>query len=67
MAAARSNDGKEWTTLDRRTGELWAGRYQKRVFSTNNKKAYRFYRLNITAVRDVKNANSVQIAESEFQ
>ena len=62
-----SNDGKNWTTLDRRTGEQWSGRHQQRVFSTTNQKAYRFYRLNIAAVRDVKNANSVQIAEIEFK
>ena len=62
-----SNDGKNWTTLDKRTGEQWSGRHQKRVFSTTNQQAYRFYRLNIAAVRDVKNANSVQIAEIEFK
>jgi predicted alpha-1,2-mannosidase len=62
-----SNDGKNWTTLDKRTGEQWSGRHQQRVFSTSNQKAYRFYRLNIAAVRDVKNANSVQIAEIEFK
>jgi hypothetical protein len=61
-----SNDGKNWTTLDARTGELWSGRHQKRSFSTSNKKAYRFYRLSITAVQDVKIASSVQIAEIEF-
>jgi predicted alpha-1,2-mannosidase len=62
-----SNDGMSWTTLDARTGELWSGRHQKRSFSTNNKKAYRIYRLNITAVRNLKSANSVQIAEIEFK
>ena len=61
-----SNDGKNWTTLDARTGELWSGRHQKRSFSTSNKKAYRFYRLSITAVQDAKIATSVQIAEVEF-
>jgi hypothetical protein len=61
-----SNDGKTWTTLDTLTGETWSKRNEKRSFSISNKTAYRFYRLNISAVRDVKTANSVQIAEIEF-
>ncbi|MBL7076226.1 MAG: sulfatase-like hydrolase/transferase [Kiritimatiellae bacterium] len=61
-----SNDGKSWTTLDTRTGEQWSKRLEKRRFSCKKTKAYPFYRLNISAVRDVKTANSVQIAEIEF-
>jgi outer membrane protein assembly factor BamB len=62
-----SNDGgKTWIILDSRTGEMWAKRNEKRSFTVNNKTAYGLYRLNITAVRDVKTANSVQLAEIEF-
>ena len=62
-----SNDGgKTWTTLDSRTGEMWSKRNERRSFTINNKTAYRLHRLNISAVRDVKTANSVQISEIEF-
>ena len=61
-----SNDGHAWTTLDARTDELWAKRHQQRSFSCRNTKACRFYRLNISNVRDAKTANSVQIAEITF-
>ena len=61
-----SNDGKTWTTLDSKTGELWSQRLEMRNFSFANKTAYRIYRLNISAVRDMKTANSVQIAEIRF-
>ena len=61
-----SNDGKSWTTLDRRTGERWSKRLQKRHFKIRNNGPYRLYRLDITAVRDVNTANSVQIGEIEF-
>ena len=61
-----SNDGKNWKTLDSRKAELWTKRQEMRSFTVSNKTAYRFYRLNIAAVRDVKNADSVQIGEIEF-
>ncbi len=61
-----SNDGKNWTTLDSRKDEVWSKRLEKRSFTINKQAACRFYRLNITAVRDVNNASSVQIAEIEF-
>jgi len=61
-----SNDGATWTTLDSRTGEMWSNRNEKRSFGFDNEAAYRFYRLNISAVRDTAAANSVQIAEIEF-
>lgn len=61
-----SSDGKTWTTLDTRTDELWSLRNEPRSFNCENTKAYKFYRLNISTVRDVKTANSVQIAEIEL-
>jgi len=62
-----SNDGKTWTTLDTRSGEQWSKRYEQRSFKLSNQSAYKFYRLNITAVRDVARANSVQLAEIELR
>ena len=61
-----SNDGKSWTTLDARADELWSKRHEPRSFTIQDNAAFRFYRLNILAVRDVQDANSVQIAEIEF-
>jgi arylsulfatase A-like enzyme len=61
-----SKDGKRWVTLDTRAGEQWSRRFEKRSFSCKKSKAFRFYRLDISAVRDVQSANSVQIAEIEF-
>jgi outer membrane protein assembly factor BamB len=61
-----SNDGKTWSTLDSRRGELWSQRLQKRSFTCKNTEAYRYYRLSISAVRDVAAADCVQIGEIEF-
>ena len=61
-----SNDGETWITLDSRSNERWSDRNQRRSFSLSNKTAYRIYRLNISAVGDLKTANSVQISEIEF-
>ncbi len=44
-----SNDGTTWTTLDTRSGEDFADRFQTREFSFDNDVAYRHYRLDITA------------------
>ena len=61
-----SNDGENWITLDTRTDEMWAGRGERHRFTFKSRAAFRFYRLNITSVRDEATANSVQIAEIEF-
>ena len=61
-----SNDGKAWATLDTRSGELWQQRFEKRSFTCKNARAYRFYRLAISAVRDPSTADCVQIGEIEF-
>jgi len=58
--------GRQWSTLDARTGELWSERLEKRRFSCEKTKVYRFYRLKISAVRDASTANCVQIGELEF-
>lgn len=61
-----SNDRQTWIPLDTRAGELWAKRQQPRTFEVANIAPYMLYRLAISAVRDAKSANSVQIAEIAF-
>jgi len=55
-----SNDGSTWTTLDTKTGQDFAQRFQTRVFDIANTTAYTVYRLNITAVHG---AGLLQLAE----
>jgi len=61
-----SSDGKIWSTLDSRSGVLWSQRLQKRSFTCKNTKAYRYYRLSISAVRDAAAAECVQIGEIDL-
>jgi signal transduction histidine kinase len=62
-----SNDGgKNWTTLDKRQGELFSERHQRRVFELANTNAFNVYRLQIDCVYKPKSANSVQLAEIEL-
>ncbi|HEY3545662.1 MAG TPA: GH92 family glycosyl hydrolase [Propionicimonas sp.] len=44
-----SNDGTQWTDLDRRTGQSFSGRGATNVYSFTNTAPYGYYRLNITA------------------
>ncbi|MDQ7909465.1 ThuA domain-containing protein [Phytohabitans sp. ZYX-F-186] len=44
-----STDGQSWTTLDTRTGETFAGRFETKQYTFTNTTAYQHYRLNITA------------------
>jgi hypothetical protein len=44
-----SNNGTTWTTLDTRTGEVFAARKQTNAYTFTNSTAYRYYRLNVTA------------------
>jgi hypothetical protein len=41
------NGGENWTTLDKREGQVFAARFQTNRYSISNSTAYRFYRLNI--------------------
>ncbi|MFY1669737.1 GH92 family glycosyl hydrolase [Plantactinospora sp. WMMB334] len=45
-----SADGESWTDLDSRTGQEFAERFQTREYRLDNSTAYRYYRLDITAV-----------------
>ena len=59
-----SNDrGSNWTTLDIRRNELFASRFQQRVFSLTNQVAYSTYRLSIEACGQTN--GSIQIGELE--
>ena len=51
-----SSDGQNWTTLDTRAGEMWTKRFETRSFGCENDQPYRFYRLDISAVRDATTA-----------
>ncbi|ROT29455.1 ThuA domain-containing protein [Micromonospora sp. HM5-17] len=44
-----SNDGENWTDLDRRTGETFPQRFQTKQYAVDNTEAYQYYRLTITA------------------
>jgi alpha-mannosidase len=62
-----SNDGgTTWTTLDTRSGVVFASRYQKQTFSIASPAPYNVYRLAIDQVDDPTTANSVQLAEWEL-
>lgn len=57
-----SNDGNSWMTLDTRSNENFANRYQKRRFDINNATAYKYYRFNF-----VQNSGTLfQLAEFEL-
>jgi hypothetical protein len=43
-----SDDGRQWTRLDRRTGQRFTERLQTREFPITNTTAYRQYRLDVT-------------------
>jgi glucose/arabinose dehydrogenase/type 1 glutamine amidotransferase len=44
-----SQDGKNWTDLDKRTGETFPQRFQTKEYKFSNSTAYLYYRLDITA------------------
>lgn len=61
-----SNDeGKTWTTLDARKGEVFSERHQRRVFKVARPQAFSLYRLQIDRVRNPAAADGVQLAEIE--
>ena len=57
-----SNDGVNWTTLDTRTGQTFAARFQTNTYTVSLTAAYEYYRLNITA-----NGGDAGIQLSEWQ
>ncbi|MFD6285623.1 alpha-1,2-mannosidase [Streptomyces sp. NPDC060205] len=58
-----SSDGRSWTRLDSRAGEVFQGRYQCREFTLARPEAHRHYRLRIT---DNHGADETQLLEVRF-
>ncbi len=57
-----SHDGTNWVTIDSRSNEDFASRFQKRTFSFDNDKSYQFYRFDMN-----NNSGSIlQVAEVEI-
>lgn len=62
-----SNDnGTNWVTLDIRTNQTFANRFEVRSFSVTNSAGYNLYRFQIDRVADPATANSVQLSEIEL-
>lgn len=58
-----SDDGANWTAVDTRTNENFSARFQTRSYVTNNTRAFRHYRLHVTAN---KGSQILQIAEVQL-
>jgi PKD repeat protein len=58
-----SNDGSQWSTLDRQTNQRFANRYSTNRYQLNNSQSFSFYRLNISSNQG---ANYTQLAELEL-
>jgi hypothetical protein len=58
-----SNDGQTWTTLDTRTGQTFANRFQTNSYVVTTTGAYSRYRLNVTANNG---GTDLQLAELVF-
>lgn len=55
-----SENGTAWFTIDQKTDQYFGGRFQTNVYTIDNDKAYKYYRLSIT---DNQGANITQLAE----
>jgi hypothetical protein len=55
-----SDNGTDWTVLDTRTDESFGSRFLTVKYTFSNQVAFKFYRLNVTAV---KNSDLFQLAE----
>jgi hypothetical protein len=58
-----SNDGQTWTTVDTRTGQTFAARFQTNSYSFAGNTAYARYRLNVTAN---SGGTDLQLADLQF-
>ncbi|MGW0732706.1 GH92 family glycosyl hydrolase [Streptomyces sp. NPDC002851] len=59
-----STDGKEWKTLDTRSGETFPGRFKTKTYDFTNDTAYAHYRLDITANNGAEGIT--QLADVQF-
>ena len=57
-----TNSGAVWTTIDTRTGETFANRFQTNLYTCANATAYRRYRFLVTA-----NGGSTDFQVAEIQ
>lgn len=57
-----SQDGKNWTPLDKRTDEVFKDRFQTKIYELENQEKYLYYRLDIT-----KNGGEPMIQLAEIQ
>jgi len=60
-----SNDGSTWTALNTQSNQTFAARFQKNTYTLANTTAYRYFRLNITAVA-TPSLNILQLAELDL-
>jgi hypothetical protein len=58
-----SNDATNWTTLDTRTGEVFATRFLTKQYTFTNSTAYRYYKLNILSNFSGNSADGIQLSE----
>jgi len=58
-----STDGKDWKTLDTRTGESFTGRFQTKTYDLTEPAEFRHFRLDIT---DNHGAGLLQLADVRF-
>lgn len=61
-----NDDGSSWTVLDARSNQTFSSRVRTKTFSVTNSGSYSLYRLDISEVRNLANADSVQLAELRF-
>lgn len=61
-----SNDGTNWTVLDRRTNQAFATRAERREFELTKGEGFNRYRLAIDCILDPGAASAVQLAELEL-
>ncbi|WP_051293377.1 discoidin domain-containing protein [Olivibacter sitiensis] len=55
-----SDDGQTWETLDTRTGETFANRFETKRYDFDATRAYKYYRINIT---NNNGSGVIQVAE----
>lgn len=59
-----SNDGTNWVTLNRWSGQIWTNRFQRKEFSFINTTHYSYYRINTT--KNKGGISMTQICEIEL-
>lgn len=61
-----SNDGSAWTVIDTQTNVPGWSAGEKRTYATSNTTAYRYYRVNVSAIQESTGTNLVTINEIEL-